>query len=145
MNEIEQKQIEEMAKEIQKSVDGCANYWAKLIATYLYEQGYRNCKDKVVLSKEELNTIQANFFDSGMEYTRKEMQAELRQASELKAETIKLAKQETAREFAEKLKRNFYDTMPKYTSEDTYEYFCKVNYMAQEIDEIAKQYGVGVE
>ena len=49
----ENKEIEEMAKEIQKSVDGCANYWAKLIATHLYEQGYRNYKDKVVLDKEE--------------------------------------------------------------------------------------------
>jgi regulator of replication initiation timing len=57
MNEIEQKQIEEMAREIQKSVDGCANYWAKLIATYLYEQGYRNVKDKVVSSKEEFDEL----------------------------------------------------------------------------------------
>jgi hypothetical protein len=54
----EEKQIEEMAKEIQKSVDGCANYWAKLIATYLYEQGYRNVKDKVVLDKEEFDELQ---------------------------------------------------------------------------------------
>lgn len=49
--------IEEMANEIQKSVDGCAEYWAKLIAKHLIEQGYRNVKNKVVLTKEEYERL----------------------------------------------------------------------------------------
>lgn len=57
MNEIENKEIEEMAKEIQKSVDGCAEYWATLIAKHLIEQGYRNVKNKVVLTEEDLRQM----------------------------------------------------------------------------------------
>lgn len=82
MNEIEQKQIEEMAKEIQKSVDGCASYWAKLIAKHLIEQGYYNCKDKIVLSKEELNTLINN----------------IEKSSEIKAEELEKVRKETVRE-----------------------------------------------
>lgn len=39
------KQIEEMANKIQKSVDGCAEYWATLIAKHLIKQGYRQVKE----------------------------------------------------------------------------------------------------
>jgi hypothetical protein len=43
------------------------------IAKQIYNAGYRKIdKDSVVLSKEELNTIQANFFDSGIKCGSKE-------------------------------------------------------------------------
>ena len=73
MNDKE-KQIEEMAKDIQNAVNGCAKYWAEVIAKYLVEQGYRKLpKDNVVLSKEELEniyeqaeqTVLANIADGG--------------------------------------------------------------------------------
>lgn len=56
----ENKEVEEMTKEIQDAVDGCANYyWAKLIAAHLYEQDYRNVKDKVVLDREEYERLKS--------------------------------------------------------------------------------------
>ena len=57
MNEIEKKEIEEMAR----FIDSCEtrNYNECLkVAKYLVEKlGYRNCKDKVVLTKEEYQNM----------------------------------------------------------------------------------------
>ena len=53
-----EKQIEEMAKDIQNAVNGCAKYWAEVIAKYLTEQDYRKLpKDSVVLSREEYESL----------------------------------------------------------------------------------------
>jgi hypothetical protein len=74
-----EKQIEEMAQcknfsgmtcSECKVRAGCDRY---TLAEELYEQGYRKLpEDSVVLSREELNKIQANFFDSGIKYGSKE-------------------------------------------------------------------------
>ena len=54
----DKEMIEEMANDIQNAVNGCAKYWAEVIAKYLTEQGYRKLlKDNVVLSKEEYENI----------------------------------------------------------------------------------------
>lgn len=55
------KEIEEMARDIQSAVNGCAIHWAELIAKYLTEQGYRQCKDKVVLDKEEWASLHEEY------------------------------------------------------------------------------------
>ncbi len=146
----------------------------KRMAERHYEQGYRNCKDKVVLSKEEyarLRNLEINYEDTYKNYREyaiennklkeelndykqryesaekryeqlvqsscealakkgKEMQEEIAKASKLKSKTIRLAKQERAREIFTKifaLHGNRADIM----------YF--------EIEELAKQYGVEVE
>ena len=66
------KQIEEMAIEISGStrLDTMAYYKALTKAKKCYEIAVP--KDSVVLSKEELNTIQSNFFDSGIKHGSKE-------------------------------------------------------------------------
>jgi hypothetical protein len=121
MNDKE-KQIEEMAREIQKSVDGCANYWAKLIATYLYEQGYRNCKDKVVLDKEEYDELRQERSDYITE-----LQETHNENCKLRIELEDIRK-ETAREIIEYLR----DDGRKYE-------------MWYLISKLRKQYGVEVE
>ena len=168
MNDKE-KEINEMAKvmcgnDCEECAKESANFYGQTLeearnnkcllkncAKTLYERGYRNCKDKVVLSKEELNTIQANFFDGGMEYTRKEMQEELAKINKLNAENIKLAKQETARdiinEFAKMLIGDFTksaDIQDFITIKQTLRDICpaKVNKIKKKL---AKQYGVEVE
>ena len=55
---MDKEMIEEMAKDIQNAVNGCAKYWAEVIAKYLTEQGYRKLpKDSVVLTREEYEKI----------------------------------------------------------------------------------------
>ena len=67
MNDKE-KQIEEMTKDIQNAVNGCAKYWAELIAKYMFTQGYRKLpEDSVVLSRGELNDIENKCFDNGLD------------------------------------------------------------------------------
>lgn len=74
-----EKMIEEMAEIISETwlVDLEGNTYdvcefldtvdIESIARELYEQGYRNCKDKVVLTREEINDIKVNHFDYGAE------------------------------------------------------------------------------
>ena len=107
MNEIENKEIEEMAKVIEGTFTYAKkwypdkyepfelNVYPDDIAGELYNAGYRNVKDKTVSRRE--------WYQIGYKDATREMQEELRQASELKAETIKLAKQETARKIYEQL------------------------------------------
>ena len=90
----DKKQIEEMVKLIKLPVENwlddtgaipqATTYYAELMgcindgAEVLFNEGYRKIdKDSVVLSKEELNTIQSNFFDSGIKYGRKETAREI--------------------------------------------------------------------
>jgi hypothetical protein len=130
MNEIENKQIEEMARDIEKYV---VRDWSKELyigsAEALYNAGYRQVKDKVVLDNEEWEVLHNDYAKSlynARQDERKKMQEEngqlrlenndleaennklkeeLRKASELKAETIRLAKQETAREILQTIKQ----------------------------------------
>ena len=131
MNEIE-KEIEELARELtayewklcdrlpknkclltstihaQVSCDYCK------IAEFLINIGYRQVKDKVVLSKEEWKTVCDNLSNAESQGRKindiygqclienQILKEELRQASELKAETIKLAKQQTARDILQR-------------------------------------------
>lgn len=119
MNEIE-KQIEEMAREFcpivcpnqcnhrcinvgncQELIDACIK---------IRDLGYRNCKDKVVLSKEEWKTVCDNISNAESQGRKindiygqclienQILKKELAKASELKTETIKLAKREVARD-----------------------------------------------
>jgi hypothetical protein len=177
MNEIENKQIEEMARKIDYAINnecklnnggtcgdclfdnkGDWNCQSKMMASFLHGEGYRNVKDKVVLDKEEWEVLHNDYAKSlynARQDERKKMQEEngqlrlenndleaennklkeeLRKASELKAETIKLAKQETAREILAKIK----------------EYAIKCNALiwhvyTDDIEEIAEEYGVEVE
>ena len=106
MNEIE-KEIEEMARciafELCPKRHAHANWGEKAqcysdnnfteckqiknVVDKLYNAGYRNCKDKVVLSKEELNMLIGN----------------IEKSSEIKAEELEKVRKETAREIIEML------------------------------------------
>ena len=57
------------------------------IARAIYNAGYRNCKDKVVLSKEELNTLIGN----------------IEKSSEIKAEELDKVRKETIKEIIDKI------------------------------------------
>lgn len=85
-----EKQIEEMAKEIEHAKQGIwANvitreededylWHSRRIAEHLTILGYQKVdKDSVILTKAELNQIQANFFDSGIKYSSKETASEI--------------------------------------------------------------------
>lgn len=102
MNEIEKKEIKEIAHMLCKlNCKCCESCYHLRVATELYNAGYRNCKDKVVLSREEyarLRNLEINYEDTYENYREyaienNKLKEELRQASELKAETIKLTKQ----------------------------------------------------
>ena len=63
MNEIEQKEIEEMAKDLKNCLPSDW-FWLKtvdadthLVAKHIYNAGYKNCRDKVVLDKEEYDYL----------------------------------------------------------------------------------------
>lgn len=86
MNEIEQKAIEEMAKEsggCNYPHRRCENCWCReaqecsayAYAKSFYDAGYRNVKDKVVLSKQEYERLSIFQFTTAqqiMSETRKE-------------------------------------------------------------------------
>ena len=123
MNEIE-KQIEEMAYvccRLSNKPLSCSNcMWQKSCDAYenamkYVEQGYRNCKDKVVLDKKEDQNDFSSQFNKGYEKGSKE----------------------TAREFAKKLKKVIHER--DYVEGYAYLGIC------EEIDELAKEYGVEVE
>ena len=122
MNEIEKKEIEEMAKDsggCDYPHRPCEKCWCKeeqecsaySYATSFYKRGYRNCKDKVVLSKEELDKI-----------------------NELNAKNIKLEQEATARDIFNALGFITYRKQGK-------AYIFDV----KELRELAKEYGVEVE
>lgn len=117
MNEIE-KEIEEMARALkEEKLYALINKTSYIqSAKNLIEQGYRNCKDKVVLTREEYARLKylekyhitcedvSEYMELAQKEERKKMQEELKQASELKAETIRIAKMETAKEILQTIK-----------------------------------------
>lgn len=107
LDEIEQKEIEQIAKaldEIEAIMWENAAYDTPDMAKAFYNAGYRQVKDKIVLTEREHEIAMKNQYDVGFRFGCKKMQEELRQASELKAETIKLAKQEMAKDIKNKFK-----------------------------------------
>lgn len=70
-NEVEQKEIEEMAKvldEIEAIMCENAAYDTPDMAKAFYNAGYRNVKDKVVLTERELEIAMKNQYDVGFRY-----------------------------------------------------------------------------
>lgn len=158
-----EKQIEEMARDIEKYV---VRDWSKELyigsAEALYNAGYRNVKDKVVLDKEEYEdlkeykniaeqrkfnldyanvelrrlAVELNSVEEANESANKlldKYREELRKASELKTETIKLAKQETAREILKAIKFMFVNTN------------YNIDWIVNKLEKLAKEYNVEVE
>lgn len=131
MNEIEQKEIEEMAKvlneeqvRIANTTDGYSDLMKKGVcychARALHNAGYRNCKDKVVLSKEEYQKDFSSQFNKG----------------------YKKGSKETAREIFAKLLSKDMIEREEWT-EDNYTAVYETVYV-DDIRELAKQYGVEV-
>lgn len=81
MNEIEQKEIEEIKKILIKPYKRARtmqeDYINREQAEALYNAGYRNCKDKVVLSKEEYQNDFSSQFNKGYEKGSKETAREI--------------------------------------------------------------------
>lgn len=156
MNEIENKQIEELARDIyeQKSCDTSFEGNCEILAYDLVTLGYKNCKDKVVLSKEEWEVLHNDYAKSlynARQDERKKMQEEngqlrlenndleaendklkeeLRQASELNTENIKLEQQSTARDIINYVRYSFIHNRREFL---------------KDLEELAKEYGVEVE
>lgn len=87
MNEIENKEIEEMAHDIyweEKDCDILTKSGCEDLAEILIGLGYRNVKDKVVLTKEELDKI-----------------------NELNAKNIKREQEATARDIIDYVRYSF--------------------------------------
>lgn len=130
MNENKQKEIEEMAKDIEKYV---VRDWSKVLyigsAEALYNAGYRNAKDKVVLSKEEYEELRQERSDyiTELQETHNE-NCRLR----IKLEDIR---KETARQILSRAKNK----MKKVDGA------IALNYAIAVIEELAKEYGVEVE
>lgn len=151
MNEIEKKEIEEMARvmaKCEKTCDECFAEYEKLFTqsiqdrskhcqaieycTTLYNAGYRNVKDKVVLTEEEYQNDFSNQFNKGYERGSKE----------------------TAREIFEKIKEKLKDCPEvieeSYDLQNDVEYFLDIEGYNKEftneiIEDLAKEYGVEVE
>lgn len=139
MNEIE-KQIEQMAKDIGIAFQLAGTTRFSDVAEILIEQGYRNCKDKVVLNKEEYHEKQLK----SMLYS--QMQEELAKASELKSEEKNAiwveawnkSQAQTAREILQELKTKAIENGNKNPIMGT-------RVSERDLCEFAKQYGVEVE
>ena len=151
MNENKQKEIEEMARVIKeaneisciRTCDNCEYYeddikcisFGQAIA--LHNAGYRNCKDKVVLTEEEYAELkQAKTLLELREETIKYLEdANIRYAKALELKVNEKERQETAREIIAKVK----EKMKKVDGA------IALNYAIAVIEELAKQYGVEVE
>lgn len=164
MSEIEQKQIEEMARvmaKCEKTCDECFAEYEKLFTqpiqdrskhcqaieycTTLYNAGYRNTKDKVVLSREEHTAFINEFTELKRKYEdicdryklcKDEIEIEQKQKDKVHSRRewyqigYKEARKETAREFAKEL-------LTWLEKDDIDGRNCVI--------EVAKQYGVEVE
>ena len=141
MNEIEKKEIEEMAR----GLSDCVGYddWSygeytvdcDYTAHKMFEKGYRNVKDKVVLTEEAHEIAMKIQYEVGFNFGCKKMQEKLAKASELKAETIKLAKQEMARD----IKNKFRELLSQYCKKISRDFAFKI------LDETIEQCGVNIE
>lgn len=129
-----EKQIEEIAKYCCNAcemswgcdLDDCAEYGkcgykkcglAKETAEMIYNAGYRNCKDKVMLTNKEKNAIWYEAWNKSQDQARKE----------------------TAREIIGKVKETLI-----INNEENYEFFDYA-YTLETIDKVAEQYGVEVD
>ena len=114
------KQIEEIKRTLEIAmcqdlpfIDSC-----ELGAKALYNQGYRNCKDKVVLTKEDYESKLKKIkrYEGEREYISKTMLDNTRKFAELTIDfenmlddVYELAAKETAREFAQTLISLFWE------------------------------------
>ena len=95
-----EKQIEEMASEIQKAVDGCASFWSRLIAEHLYNVGYRKASDVAEEIFAEIERAFFKYYDSAVTYSSPNLPYHLREAvgfslNEMFMEVIELKKKYT--------------------------------------------------
>lgn len=141
MNEIE-KQIEEMAKVLDEEfalcgIDSCKDKkCSHCYANHLVEAGYRNVKDKVVLSREEYEKLKA-MADINIDIVN--LKSKVQEALNFNPiediiKTEQIARKETAKEIFQKL--------IGYTIEEDGWTWC---ISKENIEEIIKQYGVEVE
>ena len=128
MNEIKQKQIEEVAKDIDAiySTDCKGDYESGIrdIAKALIKMNYQKVdKDSVVLSKEELNMLIGN----------------VEKASEIKAEELKQARKETVEKYNDKVVaiiQHLFDI-------GQIDFKAKIEFL-KENEKILKQFGVEI-
>ena len=128
MSEIE-KQIEEMASVMcssyksKKGCKTCPTNWcyAEECATMAYCNGYRNVKDKVLLSKEELNMLIGN----------------IEKASEIKEEELKQVRKKMIKEIFDYIESALKNEEPSYTIE--------IDVIRNIMKELTEQHGVDVE
>ena len=141
-------EIETMAKVMagcEKTCDECFAEYEKLFTqpiqnrgkhcqaieycTKLHNAGYKNCKDKVVLSKEELNTLIGN----------------IEKSSEIKAEELEKVRKETARDFYHEIMSYIGANQKFWIVDDEHITIINVDELFDFVIELAKQYGVEVE
>lgn len=149
----EKKQIEEMAKDIKElyyreilySVLPFDKDSYDVLAEKLYKRGYQNCKDKVVLTREEYSDYL--ILQQNHEFIReraKELQADNERLYKNLGKFKDIARKETAREIIETAKflieeRNGMDGF------DLEDVSVDGVIVSEVFDELAKQYGVEVE
>ena len=146
----DEKQIEEMAKdlktinELQTSDKHTPTYFT---AQCMFNLGYRNCKDKVVLTNEEYDELL-----KGVKTTNYTAMFDNTQAQRIIDLEMRLAqsRKETAREIICKLWHEKIETevtISKYCSKEDAENIATsiVTSIRNTIKELAKQYGVEVE
>jgi hypothetical protein len=135
MNEIE-KEIEEMAKDL---IRGAGLKVTERAEFLIKELGYRNCKDKVVLSKEEYEKIKQyeKKVRSGVCFTQKEWFDYINEDSNHTTSLLAQARKETTRDILKNITRVMHDNR-QYGSNFVVIY-------DSDIQELAKEHGVGVE
>ena len=167
MNEIE-KEIEEMAREIAKRdcylfekcpkepKHNCLSQDTSIMiesskpyitfATWLFNAGYRNCKVKVVLDKEEYEEIKRTLYKTN------EFYGNLILENQMLKDKLENKSKETAREIVEKIynfipKRETTDIEIKVSSLEDVNKAVLTLYQAykNKVKDLAKQYGVEVE
>ena len=138
MNEIEKKEIEEMARVVSMNCGECdtCKFLGKatnkidcidfFAANELYEQGYRQCKDKVVLSREEYE----------------EMIADIKVSKEKLARIIDSAKDKARKETAEKILKEILFVKSVKGWQENKQLVEFGNRIVDKIEELAKQFGV---
>ena len=126
--EDKEKQIEEMVKDIQNAVNGCAKHWAEVIAKYLTEQDYRKLPENAFILTDDNAEELANLI-----ITSPQMQSVM-------GDLIKAWQKETAEKFAKDL-LSIWGDLEKW-SEKYYEPHSGIT--PAHIKERAKQFGVEI-
>lgn len=158
MNEIE-KEIEEMSKDLKNCLPSdwfwlkTADSDAHLIAKHFYNLGYRNCKDKVVLSKEEQERLNATekrikqLKNEINDYKQRYASAEKRYEQLVQSSCEALAKKgkETARDFYHEIMSYIGANQKFWIVDDEHITIINVDELFDFVIELAKEYGVEVE